>query len=101
MALICSSITATRAGGVARQEAAQVQRPPRWSARARHRARIGAEIERGSVRKPSAARASTSAALMSAAACVDVVVFDPKTTEPPITAAIAPIIAIESNLIAP
>ena len=38
---------------------------------------------------------------MSAAACFDVLVFDPKTPVPPITAEIAPIIATESNLIAP
>jgi hypothetical protein len=38
---------------------------------------------------------------MSVAACFDVLVFDPKTTVPPITAAIAPTIAIESNLIGP
>jgi hypothetical protein len=38
---------------------------------------------------------------MAATACFDVLAFDPKTTVPPITAEIAPIIAIESNLIAP
>jgi hypothetical protein len=38
---------------------------------------------------------------MSTAACFDVLVFDPKTTVPPITAEIAAIIAIGSNLIAP
>ena len=36
---------------------------------------------------------------MAAVACFDVLVFDPKTTVPPITAEIAPIIAIASNLI--
>jgi hypothetical protein len=36
-----------------------------------------------------------------AAACFDVLMFDPKTTVPPITAEIAPIITIGSNLIAP
>jgi hypothetical protein len=50
---------------------------------------------------PISSALSASASLMSAAACFDVLVFDPKTTMPPITAEIAPIIATESNLIAP
>ena len=43
----------------------------------------------------------TSAAFISAVICFKVLVFDPKTTVPPITAAIAPTVAVGSNLIAP
>jgi Putative transposase len=50
---------------------------------------------------PISSALSASAALMAAAACFDVLVFDPKTTVPPITAEIAAIVAIESNVMAP
>jgi hypothetical protein len=42
-----------------------------------------------------------SAAFMSVIVCFKVLVFDPKTTVPPITAAIAPIMAVGSNPTAP
>jgi hypothetical protein len=42
-----------------------------------------------------------SAAFIAAVACFDVLEFDPKKTTPPITAAIAPITVVGSNLIAP
>ena len=42
-----------------------------------------------------------SAAFMAAVVCFDVLEFDPKTTTPPITSAIAPIAAVGSNRIAP